>query len=137
METLLADEEAKEAKLRAFIEKKALAGAVKAEAGANAAKREQEAEQARSRQRDLVTDIQSQCETPAQAASQIGRDTWRYEEVQWVWGVCVCVEGGWGGDRGRAPHFASDLQRKVYPPEAGSRRASLELSVSRVGAGRG
>uniref|UniRef100_A0A7S4F602 Trichohyalin-plectin-homology domain-containing protein n=2 Tax=Chrysotila carterae TaxID=13221 RepID=A0A7S4F602_CHRCT len=73
IETLLADEEAKEARLRAVNEKRAIAGAMKLESDANAVKREQEAEAMRLQQKALVLDVQAQRERPAQAAEEMVR----------------------------------------------------------------
>ena len=68
---LLADEEAKEARARKLNENRAVVNAAKAEAGANALKRQQEIEHRRAHQRSLVLDVQTQREKPALAAEEL------------------------------------------------------------------
>jgi hypothetical protein len=74
VETLLADEEAKEARLRKLNENRALAAAAKMEAAANNTKRAHQDEQRRTHQRAVVMDVQSQREKPAQAAEEMARE---------------------------------------------------------------
>jgi len=71
VETLLADEEAKEAKHRQLVNNQHMANATKAESGANAHKRQQERQHRVAHQRGLVVDVQAQREKPALAAESL------------------------------------------------------------------
>ena len=74
VETLLADEEAKEARLRKLNENRALAAALKVEHGENERKRAAAAAELHEAQRAIVTDVQSQRDNPKVAAEEVARE---------------------------------------------------------------